>query len=398
MADDVNAGKFPGMTEYRPESIAHIRHSDYRPNRALVIGLTTPLITHATLYNNGLYQNILILYKLFASLGHTPYLIVTTEPTKETGDLLLDNSYTCITPECVIRNGLPIDVHIEVGMAVDIAFTGYLRTKGTRLVKYYLGNILNIDVEIITTVQDVTFPHHCPGTLDELWTSPHYAQNIDYMCSLYRLPFSKGIVAPYVWEPMFVDGSWGKGAEERSWITRDIVITEPNISFQKSCLVPLLLAERFAKAYPAWRGRIVLMNSHRFATNTHAKTVLECLALHRAGRILYRGRQTIRELIEQNKDACFICHQVNNEYNYMALELMYSGIPVLHNASVWADFGYYWSDCAIDSAVAKLHSVLQTHDADGVYRADGRQLAWLYSIYNPEVRGAWARLLSGDTA
>jgi hypothetical protein len=217
------------------------------------------------------------------------------------------------------------------------------------------------------------------------------------MCSLYRLPFSKGIVAPYVWEPMFLSGGGLKvlHAEELPWITRDLVITEPNISFQKSCLVPLLLAERFAKAYPSWRGRVILMNSDRFATNTHAKAILEGLVLHRTGRVLYRGRQTIREIMQQNSGACFICHHVNNEYNYMALELMYSGFPVLHNASVWAEFGYYWSDCAIDSAVAKLHSVLQTHDPDGVYRADGRQLAWLYSIYNPEVRRAWAQLLDG---
>lgn len=393
---EVRADAFPGMTEYQPNSIAHIRHSDYRPKRSLVVALTTPLITRATLYNNGLYQNILILYKLVASLGHTPYLIVTNEPTPETADLLLDDAYRCITPEGVIRNGLSIDVHIEVGMAVDSSFTRYLRTKGTRLVKYYLGNIINIDIEIITTVQGVTFPHHCPGTLDELWTSPHYAQNIDYMCSLYRLPFSKGIIAPYVWEPMFIDGSAKvSNADELAWITRDIVITEPNISFQKSCLVPLLLVERFAKAYPAWRGRVILMNSHRFVTNTHAKAVLERLALHRAGRILYRGRQTIREIIDNNREACFICHQVNNEYNYMVLELMYLGLPVFHNASAWSAFGYYWSDSAIDSAVAKLYSVLQTHCADGVYRADGRQLAWLYSIYNPEVRSAWGQLLDG---
>jgi hypothetical protein len=394
---EVEAGAFPGMTEYRPESIAHIRHSEYRPKRTLVVALTTPLITRATLYNNGLYQNILILYKLVASLGHTPYLIVTNEPTPETADLLLEDGYTCISPEGVIRNGLSIDVHIEVGMAVDSKFTRYLRTKGTRLVKYYLGNIINIDVEIITTVQSVSFPHHCPGTLDELWTSPHYAQNIDYMCSLYRLPFTKGIIAPYVWEPMFLDtrGLKAPRTEEQAWITRDLVITEPNISFQKSCLPPLLLAERFAKAYPAWRGRVILMNSHRFATNTHAKAVLESLALHRAGRILYRGRQTIREIMEQNSGACFICHQVNNEYNYMVLELMYSGFPVLHNASVWSAFGYYWSDDAFDSAVVKLYSVLQTHEPDGIYRADGRQLAWLYSIYNPVVREAWGQLLDG---
>jgi hypothetical protein len=367
--------------------------------------MTTPLVTYATLYNNGLYQNILLLYKLFASLGHTPYLIVTAEPTKDNADILIDGNYTCMTPEQLIRLEVPIDIHIEVGMAVDIAVTRFLRSKGTRLVKYYLGNILNIDTEIITNVRSITFPHHCQGVLDELWTSPHYAQNIDYMCSLYRLPFNKGFVAPYIWEPDFLRGgskgaglvgglTWSRG-EHQSWMTTDIVITEPNISFQKSCFVPLLLVEQFAKAFPAWRGRLILMNTQRFATNTHVKRILETLSLHRDGRILYRARQTIHELMDQNRGAVFVCHQVNNEYNYMVLELMYSGFPVLHNASAWAQFGYYWSDNGADGdAVSTLRRVLEHHSADGSYSADGRQLAWIYSIYNPETRRKWRELLN----
>jgi hypothetical protein len=393
---------FPGMTEYRPESIAHIQRTGVAEGiTPLAIALTTPPISHATLYNNGLYQNILILYKLFLSLGHTPYLIVTTQPTMQTGDLLIEGGYTCLTPENVIRQELVLDIHIEVGMGVDIIFTRYLRSKGTRTVKYYLGNILNIDVEIINIVRDVTFPHHCVSDLDELWTSPHYAQNIDYMCSMYRVPFTKGLVAPYLWEPIFLNGEGRTMIEwvrplEQSWITTNIVITEPNISFQKSCLIPLLFVERFAKAHPEWRGRVILMNSHRFAVNTHAKRVIESLLLHRDGRILYRGRQTIHEIMDQNRSAYFICHQVNNEYNYMVLELMYAGFPVLHNAGAWSAFGYYWSDSALDKAVETLYSALQSHTVDGPYRADGRQLAWMYSIYNPEVRAQWGRLLAGQ--
>ena len=112
---------FPGMTEYRPESIEHIQRTTGVADgmAPLAIALTTPPISHATLYNNGLYQNILILYKLFLSMGHTPYLIVTTEPTMQTGDLLIEGGYSCLTPEAVIRQELALDIHIEVGMGVE---------------------------------------------------------------------------------------------------------------------------------------------------------------------------------------------------------------------------------------------------------------------------------------
>jgi hypothetical protein len=46
-----------------------------------------------------------------------------------------------------------------------------------------------------------------------------------------------------------------------------------------------------------------------------------------------------------------ICHQWNNEYNYMVLEYFATCYPVLHNASDWKDFGYYYKNSDIAAGI-----------------------------------------------
>jgi hypothetical protein len=385
----------PGMTEYVPDTVAHIQ-PPHKDDRLLTIAMTTPLISSMNLYQNGLYQNILMLYKLFRSMNHTVYLIVNNKPSMETADILITGGYVCILPEDIIKYQVHIDIYIEVGMSTDSSFSSWLLTRGTRYVKYYLGNVINIDIEIITKLPTVEFPHHCPGKPQEIWTSPHYAQNLEYICSLFNVPFDRGVIAPYIWDPMFTHSlpTWSAGgADKRSWMIRNIVITEPNISFQKSAFLPILLADRFANKYPEWKGNVIVMNAQRFSVNVHAQRILEGLSLHIRGRIKYSGRQTIREIMEQNNGSVFIGHQINNEYNYMTFELMYKGFPILHNSEMWRGYGYYWSDLDIDGGISTLRRALCEHTPDGTYSADAHALTWNYSLFNPAVREMWRRLL-----
>lgn len=382
----------PGMTEYLPESIAHLQRT-VNDDRVLSIVMTTPLISSTSLYQNGLYQNILMLYKMFRSMNHTVYLLVNHAPTMDTADVLLSGGYVCILPEDIIKHQIHLDIYIEVGMSTDSTFSDWLITQGTRYVKYYLGNVVNIDIEIITKLPTVYFPHHCPGKPHEIWTSPHYTQNLEYICSLFHVPFEKGIIAPYIWDPMFTESLPKWSSSGKGWLTRNIIITEPNISFQKSAFMPILLAETFAKKHPEWKGSVIIMNAQRFSVNIHAQRLLEGLTLHRQGRIRYCGRQTIREIMEQNNGAVFIGHQYNNEYNYMTLELMNRGFPILHNSGMWKEYGYYWSDFDMNTSVMTLRRAMCDHDPEGSYSADAHALAWNYSMFHPTVREMWSRLL-----
>jgi hypothetical protein len=380
------------------ETIPRFHNMSGNSKKNLVIIIATRTINSTNLFTNGLYQNILFFYKLFRCLGHHSIFLLNETPNNTNADLLINDGYEVLTPEQVLQTCDSVDLYIEIGMSVHVGFIYRLREMGARIVKLYLGNALNIDCEMIVNMNEVCFPHHIYSDIDEMWTSPHYKMNLDYLCGLYRISYKDGKIAPYIWDSSIIEKCcaglvWRQ--PQGGWQMMDIVITEPNISYQKSALIPIILAEEFSRRFPSWKGRIIIMNSVRIEANIHLKScLLPGLDIIRQGRVIFKGREDIVSLLNNNRSAVFVSHQINNEFNYLILELMYKGWPVLHNSDVWKNFGYYWTDKDLESACSLLQSVMKTHSGDeGKYSADARLLAWSYSMYNPDVQLSWQRLI-----
>jgi hypothetical protein len=240
------------------------------------------------------------------------------------------------------------------------------------------------------------FNHHLVGELDEIWTSPHYMQHIDYAAILNRIDIEKGKIVPYVWDPCFVsnttkDLKWRPRKEGEKEI---YLITEPNISFQKSSIVPILALEKWYRENPSWDGEVVVINGERLLLMPYFKeNIWDTLDLVKHGKISMVGRKDIQHTLETYPSATFLLHQINNEYNYMTLELLYYGFPVLHNAESWKQFGYYYpsSDLgAIGNQIDLTYSHVQNMET---YKAHAASLIWTHSPYNPHVQQKWSEIV-----
>ena len=378
----------PGLTqlvEFDP-----LVHNTIQRNGTILVAIGS--LSSKTLFHNGLTQNALLLYDLFESMGYTCHLLLDkaalpTDP--------LTRTYRTLLPEAYIKAPFPVSVYIEIGMSLDVTWKDLLKSQGARLTKLYLGNVLNIDVETTSITRGIYFPHHIRGPLDALWTSPHYAMNLSYACAINGVERSKGRIVPYVWDPRFIE-SLPKWAPSLSPLTADLVIPEPNISFQKCGFYPLLLCNEFAKRCPAWTGRVLLQNTERLKENTYfMTTLLPTLFVFTEGRLVLKERQDLRGILKDNPGAAFVCHQVNNDYNYMFLELMTLDFPVLHNAQGWASFGYHWDVVRWEEALGKLYEMLVGHkDRLPAYRVQAAQVAWKHSIANPVIREEWAQVIN----
>ena len=329
------------------------------------IFLATGLITQNDLFTNGLHQNSLTLYSLFESLGYRCYCIA-----DKTGDFI--GGYRYLEPETYVQNPgtYQVGLYVEIGLTLDKEWRAFLRRRGVHVVKLHLGNILNIDVEMTCKMANIMFRHHVLGEYDEVWTSPHYAGHVGYAAALYRTPCR---TVPYVW-----DSGWIKGYPRRiptPWQTVDIVVAEPNISFQKHCLYPFLLVEAFASAYPDWKGNLVLQNTERFQVNRQMQRRLAASPMK--DRIQLRPRMPLKTILEQNPSAVFISHQLRNEFNYLTLELLHLGYPVLHNAKAWKDFGFFWDEEDWPRSIGTLRGMLEG-SATGVdeFRPENQLAAW----------------------
>jgi hypothetical protein len=393
----------PGNTVLPSEEYQECKLTElsvHTTNKKIIV-LASNSVNDTTLFINGLTQNILILYDLFESIGFTSY-ILQQEASDNADKKEFIGRYRTITNQHIIQNKIAISYFIEIGLSIDSATRGFFRKNGCKMCKLYLGNILNIDIETIQYLNPLFFNHHMVGELDEIWTSPHYNQHLDYATVLNRVTRDKGKVVPYVWDSCFIT-EYGVLEEMRwkapaDWKTMDIVLVDPNISFQKCSFYSILLIEALHKKYPEWIGKVYVVNGDKLKLSMKGfNSFLPSLDLFRSNRIVLQERKPIHTIIKEHPSACFITHQWNNDYNYLTLELMYCGYPILHNSVGWAPFGYYYDINKWDVAIETLYKAIVHHSANSAtYKSHATNLIWKHSIHNPHIQSQWSSILDSS--
>ena len=393
----------PGMTRIYNDPVLKPRTSmSTKPltDRKIIL-LATATITDDNLFSNGLFQNVFLLYRMFDAMGYAPILIVHEKPKKLSNIPAGLRACRTIATEDIIKQPMPIIALIEIGMSIDPIVRKFIKMIGGKLCKLYLGNILNIDVETPIFYPGMHFSHHVVGEIDRIWVSPHYGQHAEYAAYInHILPPAdlNDMIAPYVWDPCILTKDWEqnlcwrpRGEEEETF-----VIMEPNISIQKCAHLPLLILETWYRRNPAWKGKIIVINGDRIEIIPHFKdNIMPSLTIFKDGLVKMESRSDIFSVLKKYPSATFMLGQLNNEFNYMTLELMWAGFPVIHNALVWSEFGYSYKDADLEAGAARIDEIRSRHaERLETYKGHARLLAWRYSPYNPEVQARWERLLA----
>jgi hypothetical protein len=368
-----------------------------------VILIATAAISDSNLFNNGLYQNCFMIYRMCEAMGYLPIFVVNQRPRDLTGIPDILRQARIAEVEDILRIPLKVEVYLEIGMSISANLRRYIKLLGAKICKLYLGNILNIDIETPMFFPGLNFSHHVTGETDEIWTSPHYYMNLEYAACLNGVEPIEGVsarIAPYVWDPCILTDD---GRRSFSWRPRKdgekptLLIMEPNISFQKCALVPILIAEEYARLNPTSDFELVIFNGDRLLSSGYYQhCIVPSLSLAKQNRIKYLGRHSMIDVIQLYPHATAICHQVNNEYNYMVLEFLQCGFPVLHNSKTWRDFGYSYPENDIAKAARDVlgPAMNSHHDNLELYKSHARSLFWRHCIYNPEIQKGWIELFS----
>jgi hypothetical protein len=397
------SSNYPGFTECDETLIQ--KEIPFAPlskellQRRKIILLATASITNDNIFSNGLFQNVYILYKMFDSMGFCPIMIVNEKPKSLENIPIMIRSSRMLVAEDILKQPIPVHAYIEIGMSIDPMVRKFLRMIGAKSYKLYLGNILNIDIETPIFYQQTNFAHHVIGELDEVWVSPHYKQHDEYACYLNHVDpkTQKNLRAPYVWDPCFLQNTT-KNLKWRPCTgneTETIIITEPNISFQKSAIIPILGLERWYRNNPNWTGQVVVFNGERLLSSPFFKeNIYDNLDLVKNNKINMLGRNDIQKTMEMYPYATFLLHQVNNEYNYMTLELLKNGYPLIHNSSVWSNHGYYYKESDLDSIGTQMYATRNHIVNIETYKSHAQTLIWTHSPYNPNIQKKWNEILS----
>ncbi|MEW6345468.1 MAG: DUF2827 domain-containing protein [Pseudomonadota bacterium] len=352
----------------------------------LRVGITIGLHHEAeTLWNNGIKQNAAFLAE---ALRHCPQIarvvLVNTTAVAVTAALPWDQTRYPTLPFEAAKDEL--DVLIELGGQIDDGQTAYLKQRNVRLVSYCCG------FEYVHAMESVLFRKPMWGeTLfvnrryDDIWIIPQVAPISQSYFEVLRR--QTGRVVPFVWSPMFLDervkGLPNAGEYRPRAGARRLSVMEPNLNVVKFCLYPALIAEL---AYRQWPDSIALLQ----VTNAEsiAKESVDFIALMnqldivRDHKAVFLGRHETPLFLAENTDIV-ISHQLENPLNYFYLEVCWQGYPLVHNASLCSDLGYYYQGNDADEGARRLIEAIETHDAHA-------------SWYREQQRGLIARYLPGN--
>jgi hypothetical protein len=195
-----------------------------------------------------------------------------------------------------------------------------------------------------------------------------------------------------VWDPQFIRE---QGAYEAppAQTPRIFLIGEPNISFQKNALIPIMAMEAYYRKFPALVDSVIVINGHKLKESAYfTNSVLPNLTIFAQGKLQLMPRAHMTNIVKAFPHATVLQHQVNNAYNYSFLEWITLGFPVIHNVKAFQEYGYYYDENDF-MAAAKQIEAIDGHIPD-VYAAQASQLAWRFSIHNPENMAGWNIALS----
>lgn len=355
---------------------------------------------------SGIQQNVLFLAEALHLAGVESHLLVHDRKhlnAKRKEDLGIPRGVKVTSYENIHAAGF--DVVIQMGLTINLSDLTKLRDAGVTLISYKCGNEFFVTTETLIyrteanpTLQPVEL--HAAGEagiFKEIWSIPQMMNPCSkYWTTLYRTPV---IEAPFVWSPSLLRKV---GAEKKhSYTKRDkhtrLAIMEPNISFMKHFLPALLVCEN-AYREGSEIDRVYLTNidnkTSKFPINIpHVNHVVKCLDLHAVRKALsVESRYNALYFASRHADAV-VSWQMENNLNYLYLDLAWTGWPIIHNGSLCPDVGYYYEGFDYEEGGRVLKAALEGHGADGEYLERNRAVIDRYLPTNAALQARYVEML-----
>jgi hypothetical protein len=259
-----------------------------------------------------------------------------------------------------------LDVLIELGGQIDAYQTAQLKRQGTKIVSYCCGGeyVQNIEAMIFgRRLYDTVFinqHYDCVWVIPQVWDL-----NRGFFETLRRCPVQP---VPFVWDPMAVQAATRdlphSGEYRPGGGAKRLSVIEPNIDVMKFCLYPVLIAERAYRKAPEMVQFLHVANADGLARDGKEFTALmHHLDLVRDGRASFIGRVKTPFFLAEHTDVV-ISHQWGLPLNYLYLECCWQGYPLIHNADLVKDLGYYYEAHDLEAGANALLFSLFRHDGE----------------------------------
>lgn len=371
------------------------------------IGITIGLNSISeSIWTNGMKLNILMFINLLnkSEKKYDVYLLNTVDIDLTNKPSHLKN----IQVELFKNKYTEMDLIISMGSQITSEEIKHFKSiKPTnKFIGYKCGNNYVLAIEELLFKEGPKLGYIYENEFDEIWYVPQqHENNQGYYSTLYR---SKSIIVPFLWDKSYLNEALniidyghkqGKYTKDSKYVPNKeqkvLAIMEPNLNVVKTCVIPSLIAE---ESYRSEIGKnkiekLMITNSENVKIHKTFLSMLVTYDLYKDKKIRVESRYQTSYFLSQYADIV-ICHQIMNPLNYLYLDAAYMGYPVLHNAPMCKDLGYYYEGSSTKDGAKQLNWILENHDNNlEFYQERNRKVLERYSVDNQELIKTYDRLI-----
>ena len=294
---------------------------------------------------------------------------------------------------------LRFDVLIQLGISIEkIWMKAYKKhNSNIKTINYECGNHFLIDSEkILYNHLGGDKPPKREAVIikpDQIWVIPQM-ENTNLHYYQHRRDCNKATVIPFVWDSMALEEN-AKSNNFKTYTKRDIntvAVMEPNISIMKNCIYPIVILEKFVKYEKGELKKIMLIGADKIKNNYTFKKLIKDTEVFKKGLLSAESRFQTHMVLEKHVDMV-LSWQIENPLNYLYFDVCWLGWPLVHNANLCKDLGYYYEGFDADGAVDAIKNVIANHNNDEDYMDRMRKIISRYTIENKKMLDNYNRLL-----
>lgn len=379
------------------------------------IAITSGFKQGDSIWKNGIGQNILMLYDVLNAidivdkvtlLNVGPVIDLSKETYLDGYDFMTMNSQNLD----YIRD--TYDVLITLGVIPPSDWMDIFKQKDSNKIIFYKGgNSFINQIEMIMYGQFKGWPNVDlsskkalkPYTnVDEVWMVPQQEfHNKDY----YEITFkTKARVVPFVWSSKFIEESANvlrsSGLEpifdHKEFKKWTLVSFEPNMSVLKN-MVPIInyTEHAYRTMTPEHReffNNLIITNAIGHKKNKELIDTISEFDIFKDKKLFFDGRYPIVYILAKFANMV-VSHQWGNALNYAYLDTCYFGIPLIHNAHLCKDLGYYFEDWKLKDASDLILKAMTERLSDEKYTERQRSILNRYTVANQDMLESYKKLL-----
>jgi hypothetical protein len=377
----------------------------------LKIGITLALSSNnESIWTNGIKQNVLMLAHLLKNSDknyEVCILNIFDVDFTEKPSYLKDLDIHFFNDKF-----MEMDLIILMGAQVqESQLKKFRENDDKKVVSYKCGN------NYVIAMEEIIFKGSEDGgvyeeEIDELWYIPQQDEvNKGFYPILHK---TNSIIVPFIWHQKFIQESivnihngFIKGSYKKDWMydnkkeKKIIGVMEPNINIVKFGLLPAMLVEE------CYRGEVGkkyiedlrITNTQKIKDNKKFISFIKTFDLFKDKKLSAESRYQTAFILTQYLDVV-VSHQILNPLNYLYLDVAYMGYPILHNAELCKDLGYYYEGSDLLKGSKVLEDILLNHDKNineynernnivlNRYHADNKELI---SNYDMLIKNLWEK-------